>query len=131
MVLTTHHKGGQAHVGNRSFRFVIWICSKFTRAEIEQLAAGLSDVLQNRNPDVRPKDDFKERHPNYRKFSVDPNTPLTEPSVPKKVHQQKDFKELPARYLVNHGNPLKPIKRWKKSLHIPQLKISGTSLSRE
>lgn len=59
-------------------RFVIWICSKFTRTEIEQIINGLSDVINNRNPEVKPKDDFKERHPNYRKFSVDPNPPLTE-----------------------------------------------------
>jgi len=58
-------------------RFVIWICSKFTRAEIEQIIAGLSDVLSNHNPEVKPKDDFKEKHPNYRVFSVDPLSPLT------------------------------------------------------
>ena len=46
-------------------RFVIWICSKFTRLEIEQIVAGLSDVLNYRNPEVKPKDDFKEKHPNY------------------------------------------------------------------
>jgi len=36
-------------------RFVIWICSKFTREEIEEIINGLSDVLANRNPDVKPK----------------------------------------------------------------------------
>ena len=30
-------------------RFVIWICSKFTRVEIEQIINGLLDVLNNRN----------------------------------------------------------------------------------
>jgi hypothetical protein len=59
-------------------RFVVWICSKFTRNEIEQIINGLLDVINNRNPEVKPKDDFKEKHPNYRKFSVDPNPPLTE-----------------------------------------------------
>jgi hypothetical protein len=65
-------------------RFVIWVCSKFTKAEIEQIVAGLVDVLQNRNPEVKPKDDFKEKHPNYRNFSVDPKPPLTEPPGTKK-----------------------------------------------
>jgi hypothetical protein len=65
-------------------RFVTWVCSKFTKAEIEQIVAGLVDVLQNRNPEVKPKDDFKEKHPNYRNFSVDPKPPLTEPPDPKK-----------------------------------------------
>jgi len=69
-------------------RFVIWICSKFTRVEIEQIAAGLLDVLQNRNPEVKPRDDFKEKHPNYRQFGVDPLPPLTEPPL-KKKHLRK------------------------------------------
>lgn len=66
----------------RISRFVIWICSKFTRTEIERIIYGLSEILANRNPDVKPKDDFKEKHPNYRNFYADPKPPLTEP--PKK-----------------------------------------------
>ena len=65
-------------------RFVIWICSKFTRTEIEQIINGLLDVINNHNPEVKPKDAFKEQHPNYRKFSVDPNPPLTEKPDTKK-----------------------------------------------
>ncbi len=65
-------------------RFVIWICSKFTKTEIEEIVIGLSDVLENRNPEVKPKDDFKEKHPNYRSFIVDPKPPLTEPPNSKK-----------------------------------------------
>jgi hypothetical protein len=56
-------------------RFVVWICSKFTRVEIEQIINGLLDVLNNRNTEVKPKDDFKEKHPNYRNFFVDPLPP--------------------------------------------------------
>jgi hypothetical protein len=74
---------------SRIARFVIWICSKFTRVEIEQIAAGLQDVLQNRNPEVKPKDDFKEQHPNYRLFVVDPKPPLTEPPLQKKHKKRK------------------------------------------
>lgn len=70
-------------------RFVIWVCSKFTRLEIEQIVAGLSDIIQNRNPEVKPKDDFKEKHPNYRQFSVDPKPPLTEPPLQKKHKNRK------------------------------------------
>lgn len=65
-------------------RFVVWICSKFTKTEIEQIVVGLSDILADRNPEVKPKDDFKEKHPNYRNFNVDPKPPLTEPPVFKK-----------------------------------------------
>ena len=60
-------------------RFVIWICSKFTRDQIELIIKELTDILSNRNPEVKPKDDFKEKHPNYRNFVVDPNPPLTQP----------------------------------------------------
>jgi hypothetical protein len=69
---------------SRIARFVIWICSKFTKVEIEQIIVGLSDVLMDRNPEVKPKDDFKEKHPNYRDFAVDPLPPLTEPPALKK-----------------------------------------------
>jgi len=31
------------------------------------------------NPEVKPKDDFKEKHPNYRNFLVDLKPPLKAP----------------------------------------------------
>lgn len=57
-------------------RFALWICSKFNKSEIEFLVKELTDILKNRNPEVRPRDDFKEKHPNYRKFYSDPKPPL-------------------------------------------------------
>jgi hypothetical protein len=77
---------------SRVARFIIWICSKFTRIEIEQIITGLSDVIQNRNPEVKPKDDFKEKHPNYRQFAVDPQPPLTKPPLQKKLQRRKTTK---------------------------------------
>jgi len=62
-------------------RFVIWICSKFTKDQIILIIKELSDIIANRNPEVKPKDDFKEKHPNYRNFYVDPNPPLTQKPV--------------------------------------------------
>lgn len=62
-------------------RFVIWICSKFTREQILLIIQQLSDIVVNRDPNVKPKDDFKEKHPNYRNFYVDPNPPLTQKPV--------------------------------------------------
>jgi hypothetical protein len=64
---------------DRVSRFVVWICSKFNREQIERIVTDLQDILKNRNPEIKPKDDFKEKHPNYRDFSVDPNPPLKEP----------------------------------------------------
>lgn len=60
-------------------RFVIWICSKFTKEQIEKIILQLTEILQNKNSEIKPKDDFKEKHPNYRDYSVDPNPPLTNP----------------------------------------------------
>ena len=45
---------------NKISRFVIWLCSKFNREELEKIVKELSDILANRNPDVKPKDDFKQ-----------------------------------------------------------------------
>ena len=64
---------------DRISRFVIWICSKFNREQIERIIKDLQEILTNRNPEIKPKDDFKEKHPNYREFSVDPNSPLKKP----------------------------------------------------
>ncbi len=44
-------------------------------------------VLEDKNPDLKPKDEFKEKHPNYRDFSTDPLAPLDAAEVvkPKKT----------------------------------------------
>jgi hypothetical protein len=69
---------------NKIIRFVIWICSKFTKIEIEQIIIELNKILSNQNPEVKPKDNFQQEHPNYRKFTVDPNTPFTDKPDKKK-----------------------------------------------
>ena len=101
-------------------RFIIWICSKFTKSEIEQITKGLVDVLQDRNPEVKPKDDFQEKHPNYRDFFVDPKPPLTEPPILRKVPEPKNYKVLLALYEAEHGKPLKPVKRRGESQAVPR-----------
>lgn len=98
-------------------RFVIWICSKFTRSEIEQLIQGLSDILADRNPDVKPKDDFKEKHPNYRNFFVDPEPPLT--TAPKHT-PGLNWKELLAKYEEENGHPLKPVNPKDPTTKVPK-----------
>lgn len=40
-------------------RFVIWICQKFDRSQIERIVKELQNILLNNNPDVKPKDNFK------------------------------------------------------------------------
>jgi hypothetical protein len=55
---------------DRVSRFVVWICSKFNREQIERIVKDLQDILKNRNPEIKPKDDFKEKHPNYAKCKL-------------------------------------------------------------
>jgi len=40
----------EASLVKKTARFLIWICSKFTGEEIEEIISGLLDVLANRNP---------------------------------------------------------------------------------
>jgi transposase-like protein len=100
-------------------RFVIWICSKFTRDEIEQIIAELLNILRDRNPEVKPKDNFKENHPNYRYFYVDPNPPLKE-KPDSEPSSFKDFNQLLSEYLAQHGKPLSPVKHRSKALDVPE-----------
>lgn len=103
-------------------RFIIWICSKFTKSEIEQIVSGLADILQNRNPEVKPKDDFQEKYPNYRNFAVPPLPPLTEP--PQKAQPlQKNYKKLLAEYEQVHSKPLVPVRYRAGSVRVPDLVV--------
>ena len=61
---------------NKIIRFVVWICSKFTKVEIEHIVSELLKILSNNNPEIKPKDSFKEEHPNYQKFVADPKPPV-------------------------------------------------------
>ncbi len=102
-------------------RFIMWICSKFTRQEIEQIILGLQEILKNRNPEIKPKDEFKEKYPNYRNFYVDPNPPLTE--NPKQLPPTKNYKILLKEYQTKHGKPLTPVSHRDKSLIVPKKTI--------
>lgn len=57
-------------------RFVVWICKHFNREQIINIVEELVYILADKNPDIKPKDDFKGQHPNYRDFSADPLAPL-------------------------------------------------------
>jgi len=89
---------------NRIARFIIWICSKFNRAEIEQIIHGLLEVLANRNPEIKPKDDFKEKHPHYRDFYVDPLAPLTNQPPKEPLFPSLDWQKLLTDYEKNMVN---------------------------
>lgn len=64
---------------NQISRFVIWICSRFNREQIEMIVKELSTVLKNSSGfPSKPKNAFKEQHPRYRDFYVDKTPPLTD-----------------------------------------------------
>lgn len=107
---------------NKIARFVIWICSKFTRDEIERIIQGLSDILADRDPDVKPRDDFKQKHPNYRDFFVDPEPPLT---TPPKSPLKLNYKELLAKYEEENGKPLRPVNPKDPKNRVPKDSICG------
>jgi hypothetical protein len=47
-------------------RFTVWICRKFNSEEIEGIITQLTLTLKVPNAEVRPRDQFKEDHPNYK-----------------------------------------------------------------
>lgn len=59
----------------KTHRFVIWIYSKFTRQETDEIIQDISRSMAKRGRCVRTKDDSEEKHPNYRNFFVDPEPP--------------------------------------------------------
>lgn len=83
---------------HRISRFVVWICKKFNRTQIEHIVNSLLDVLYNPNSEIQPKDQFKEDHPNYRNYYVDSQVPLTEaPEAPKTKKKRKKPKRSTTR----------------------------------
>jgi hypothetical protein len=70
-------------------RFVVWICSKFSREEIKKIATELTMLLKDPNAVIKPRrDKFKEEHPNYRNFDADSDAPLTEAPEGKKKRRK-------------------------------------------
>jgi transposase-like protein len=87
------------------------MCSKFNRQELIIIIFYLVNILLDRDPEVKPRDHFKEQHPNYRDFYVDPLAPLTKP--PKQL-PTLSFKQLLKEYRNEHGKELKPVRRRSK-----------------
>jgi len=67
--------------------FVIWICRHFNREQILHIVDELIKILENKNPDLQPRDDFKDKYPHYRDFKTDPLAPLDAAEIikPKKT----------------------------------------------
>jgi hypothetical protein len=72
---------------NKIQRLIVWICRHFNREQILNIVDELVKVLHDKNPELQPKDDFKDKHPNYRDFGADPLAPLDSAEIvkPKKT----------------------------------------------
>lgn len=92
-------------------RFVLWLCRKFTRVELEELVRQLRELLADPEPEIPPRDDFRQQHPHYRDFYVDPQAPLTQPPTVSPPQPARDWKQLCAQFLQTHGRPLLPVQR--------------------
>ncbi len=92
-------------------RLVLWLCRKFTRQDLQDLIEQLQQVLAGREPEVHPRDDFRQQHPNYRDFYVDPQAPLIQPPAPPPPQPTRDWQQLCDRYQERHGRPLAPVRR--------------------
>ncbi len=68
-------------------RLIVWICKHFNHEQILNIVDELINVLNDNNPELKPKDDFKEKHPKYGDFSTDPLAPLDSVEIvkPKKT----------------------------------------------
>jgi len=105
---------------DRISRLVIWICAKFYKEEIQRIIEELQDILADRNPEVKPKDDFLQKHPNYRDFYIDPLRPLDEPRKTTAPEKYKNWKYLLDEHQTTYGNPIKPVNHRNPDKAVPK-----------
>lgn len=98
-------------------RFVLWLCRNFTRQELEEMIQRLQQILSEREPEIPPRDDFKQQHPHYRDFYVDALPPLKEPAAA--PLPRLDWKQLLADYEKEHGRVLLPVAH-RKASNVPE-----------
>lgn len=96
---------------NKITRLVLWLCRKFTRSDLETLIEQLREVLAGHEPEIHPRDDFRQQHPHYRDFYVDPHAPLIQPPAASSPLPKLDWQQLRAEYERSHAQPLTPVKR--------------------
>ena len=91
--------------------FVRWLCRKLTGDQLILAVAILLDVISGERDDIRPRDDFTAKHPQYRKFDVDPDPPLLEAPPPPEPERTLSWRQLLSEHRARTGKELKPIRR--------------------
>ena len=92
-----------------------WLCRKLTKDEIIIVIAILQEVVSNKRDDIRPHNDFQEKHPHYREFTVDPDPPLIKAPLLKAPEAVANYRSLLLEYRRKTGKELKPVRRHKNS----------------
>ncbi len=91
---------------------VRWFCSIITKKELREAVEIFLEVLDDKRDDIKFKKEFRDNHPNYRKFTVDDTPPLVGAHL--ETEQQppyRDWRLLLDDYLQLTGRNLKPVKR--------------------
>ncbi len=101
------------------FKLIKWLAAKFTRDQIWEIISALINVLNDRYDDIKPRNDFLDKHPNYRKFKIDPLEPLEYSKIVEK-EPQLNYITLLNEYEAKHGKTLKPVKIRYKDNQVPQ-----------
>lgn len=97
---------------------VRWFCQKFTLDQLITAAAIILEVINDQREDIKPRNDFEEKHPNYRKFTVDPEPPRLEPFPLPELEPTLDYRKLLAKHRARTGKELKPVSR-REGAHLP------------
>lgn len=103
----------------RIVSLVRWFCRQLSLEELFTATAIILEVLNDDHPDIKYKDAFRQQHPNYRKYNIDPEPPLTECPPPKRRQPTADWKALLEAHRLKAGRELKPIRRSHSSAAIP------------
>jgi transposase-like protein len=97
-----------------------WFCRQLSVDDLLIAAAIILDVINGDHPDIKCKDSFRQEHPQYRKYDVDPEPPLTDCPAPKQRTPSADYKQLLEQYRLTHDKELKPVRRHSDSTHVPR-----------
>jgi len=96
---------------------VSWFCRRLSLEELFIAASIISQVLNGQRRDIKCKDTTPQDCPHFRKFFVDPHSPLTETPSPKPP--TADWKALLRHYRLKHGKDLSPVRRHNKKTSVP------------
>ena len=89
-----------------------WFCSTVTKKELREAVEIFLEVLDDKRDDIKLKKEFRDNHPNYRKFSVDATPPFVGAHLEAKPHAQlRDWRLLLEDHFQLTGRHLQPIKR--------------------